>query len=233
VGDRIAVSAFAAGATGDALLTYESVQRTETVVVPVRDGRASAAFAARNVGGEVAVGAAFVHDGKLLWSSLPVPIDGAGRPEQLAAPFEQTQFAPGATAQANLGKTDAVQTVVVRVTDGVPSGSAAFDGAPELLTAGTTSSQDSAPSDPDWHAGVNASGTAPASMAFETRAPETPQNDALADAQTRDVSWQMTRSDSGEVTVPMPAAPGRYTISILTFSDDGRIGAGSVSVVVQ
>jgi hypothetical protein len=47
------------------------------------------------------------------------------------------------------------------------------------------------------------------------------------------VWWNVARSDGASIAVQMPSVRGRYTLSILTIEDDGRVISASSPIIVQ
>ena len=72
---------------------------------------------------------------------MPLELDAPGRPEYVA--LEVTGgFAPGSTAAiAMRDARGGAGTAIVRVTRGIPSGSALFDSAPSLLSVGAVATK--------------------------------------------------------------------------------------------
>ena len=138
-GDEVSVSAAAPGARGSALITYESALGIEPRVVRTSGGAASARLHAVNAAGDLRVGAAFVRDGAVEWTSVPLSLAGPGRPHPASLTLAGADFAPGDTAKVGLEGAQGPGTFVVRVSRGVPSGSALFDSAPSLLAIGVSS----------------------------------------------------------------------------------------------
>ena len=56
---------------------------------------------------------------------------------------------------------------------------------------------------------------------------------SLAAAAPRTYLWNVQRVERNEFAVALPTRPGRYTLSVLTMSDDGDAGAASIGVTVQ
>jgi hypothetical protein len=233
LGETVRANARLAGARGDALLTYESALGTQAAVVPAGEGRASAAFGAADAPGGLSLGAAFVRDGSLRWSTIPLALDAPGRPVLPVLQLDKSAYAPDATATADLSAMRPGEgTLVVRLTAGAPSGSALFDTAPDLLGVTTTTSQDTAPAEPAYHPWVDSTGKHAQIITFERRGTP-PQDLTVADADARDVYWKVDRSAGDRIVIPVPAARGRYTLSILKIGDDGRVSAASADLVVQ
>jgi hypothetical protein len=231
-GDTVSVQASAPGSTGDALITLESALGAQTSVTPVAGGRASARMRAADATGELRVGAAFVRDGAIEWTTVPLGLDAPGRPVERALALERTEFSPGESANVAFKDATGGATMVVRVSRGAPSGSALFDTAPGLLAIGLAATQTSAPDGVTWHPWVDSTGNHAQVLGFVRRT-QRPQEVSLAEAATQDVSWSVQRTTTGSVAVQMPAQGGRYTLSVLEISDDGRVSAASSSITVR
>ena len=232
-GDTVQISAALDGAQGDALLTIESAGGTQTVLAPVRDGRASASLHIADATGDLRIGAAFVRAGAIAWTSVPLALDAPGRPVTASIAMPTGDFAPG--TPVNVSLRDVVPgagTTIVRISRGAPSGGALFESAPALLAVGLAATQVSAPEGRTWHPWVDATGEHAQVIGFERRGAP-PQNLALEQADTQAVSWNVARSDGASIPVQMPSARGRYTLSILTIEDDGRVISASSPITVQ
>jgi hypothetical protein len=231
-GDEVSVSAAAPGASGSALITFESALGIETRVVRTSGGAASARLHAVNAAGDLRVGAAFVRDGALEWTSVPLALAGPGRPHPAPVTLASADFAPGDVANVALDGAHGSGTFVVRVSRGVPSGSAVFASAPSLLAIGVTTTQNSAAGTTTWHPWVNSTGEHAQALGFVRRSGPPPEL-SLAQAETEAVSWSVARGAAGRLAVPLPAHSGRYELSVLEIADDGSVGAGSATVVVR
>ncbi len=184
-GDDVHANASLAGANGDAFVTLESALDVQTSVLSAGDGRAGAQFRVNDAPGDLRVGAAFVHDGAIEWTSVPLEVDAPGRPQFVPLDLGGSDFAPGASA--NVALRDARPgpgTVVVRVSRGAPSGSALFDTAPSLLAVGLTATEVSAPSGQTWHPWVDSTGQHAQVIGFERRGASTARTYALAGTDT-------------------------------------------------
>ena len=230
-GDEVSVSAAAPGARGSALITYESALGIEPRVVRTSGGTASARLHAVNAAGDLRVGAAFVRDGAVEWTSVPLSLAGPGRPHPASLTLAAADFAPGDTAKVGLEGAQGPGTFVVRVSRGVPSGSALFASAPSLLAIGVSSTQNSAAGTATWHPWVNSTGEHAQVLGFVRRSGPPPEL-SLAQAETDAVSWNVARGP-GPLAVPLPARSGRYELSVLEIADDGSVSAGSTTVVVR
>jgi hypothetical protein len=227
----IVTSAADSNAAGDALLMFESSWGTQTSVAAVDGGGARATFRAGDAPGELRVGAAFVRDGTLEWNSVPVVLNAPGRAVAAALSLDKPQYAPNESAAIQFAA-GVPGTVAVRLTRGAPSGDAVFDSLGAALAINVTSTQSSAPSDPNWHAWVDSSGEHAQAVNFERRG-SPPADVTLAQADAADVYWAVQRTAGGPIVLPAPSARGRYTLSILKIDDDGRISVASSSLLVQ
>ncbi len=232
--DQVSVNASAPGARGDALMTLESAIGTVTAVVSTGGGRAAARFHVSDSAGDLRVGSAFVGDGAIAWTTVPLTLQAPGRPQLASLSLERdAQFAPGQDANVSLrGTSPGRATMVVRVSRAEPSGSASFDSAPGLLALGVTTTQTSAPAAVTWHPWVDSTGKHAAVLGFVRRT-QPPASIALAQADTDAVSWNVARASGNDFAVKMPTQSGRYTLSVLEISDDGSVSAGSSNVVVR
>lgn len=232
-GDIAHVGAELSGAQGAALFTLESAGRTEARVVNVSGGRAQAVFRISDSPGVVAAGAAFVRDGALQWSSVPLAVDAPGRPLSAALQLDKRAYAPGATALVKIGDVrPGSGTVFVRITKGTPTGSALFTSAPDLLEIGTTATQDTAMEGSSWHPWVDSTGEHAEIQTFARRTAP-PDDLTMTQADTASVYWNVDRHSGDSLSVPVPSAPGKYVISLLKIDDDGRVTAASTDLVVQ
>jgi hypothetical protein len=231
--DDIHISASLPGATGDALITLEGALGSESVVASVNGGKADSSLKVVDAPGDLRVGAVFVHDGAMEWTSVPLALDAPGRPQFVPLGIDGTQFSPGASASVTLRDSrEGPGTVVVRVSRGAPSGSALFDSAPALLAVGIAATEVSAPAGRTWHPWVDSTGEHAQVLGFVRRT-QPPQDLTIDEADTQVVTWSVARDDGHAMAVQLPQARGRYTLSVLKITDDGRVVAGSSSIVVQ
>lgn len=237
--DPVNVEASLPGAVGTALFTVEGARVAETHVANTSGGRASATLSLANAVGAVRIGVAFVRDGAVYTNDVPVEIDGPGYPRATTLVPDHIAYAPGATAHIAIhdGSETKGALLAIRVSNGRPSGGAAFDGAPELLAAGGTTTQDPAAPDPGWHAYVAPAGSKARDI-FSFGAPERARNvqspsDSLAISAPNALEWRIERADTDSFDVALPAQRGNYIVSVLKISDDGDVGAASVAVSVQ
>lgn len=232
-GEDVHINASLPGSTGDALVTIESALGSRSVVTPVNGGRVESALKVDDAFGDLRVGAVFVRDGAMEWTTVPLVLDAPGRPQFVALGMDGSQFAPGSTARVTLRDTrEGPGTAVVRISRGAPSGSALFDSAPALLAVGIAATEVSAPSGRTWHPWVDSTGEHAQVLGFVRRT-QPPQDLTIEEADTQVVSWSVVQDDGHPLAVQLPAQRGRYTISILKIADDGRVVASSSSIVVQ
>ncbi len=237
--DRVHVEAGLTGAAGDALFTVEGARVAETRVVGVSGGRASATLSLEKAAGAVRIGVAFVRDGAVYTSDVPVEIDGPGYPRATSLVPDREAYTPGATAHIAIhdGSDTKGALLAIRVSNGRPSGGASFAGAPELLAAGGTTTQDPASPDPSWHAYVAPAGSKARDI-FSFGPPERvhsvqPIDDSLAISAPSALEWRIQHADGNAFDVALPTQRGHYIVSVLKISDDGDVGAASVGVSVQ
>jgi hypothetical protein len=232
-GEEVNIAAAAPGSHGDALITLESSQGVETRVVRSSGGAAAARLSCVNAAGELRVGAAFVRDGAIEWTTVPLALSGPGRPHAAALALGSEEFAPGGAAKIGFdGASSGSGTFVVRISKGSPSGSALFTSAPALLVVGVTATQNSAVGAATWHPWVNSTGEHAQVLGFVRRTGP-PRELSLAQAETDAISWSVARSNGGPLAVALPDRSGRYELSVLDISDDGSVSAGSSTIVVR
>ena len=232
-GDEVTVDASAPGAGGDALITFESALGVQAHVLRASGGRAIAHLRATDAAGELRIGAAFVRDGAIEWTTVQLALAAPGRPQSSRVSLANVEFSPGqATKIALDGPTSERGTVVVRISRGAPSGSALFSSAPELLAIGVTTTQSSAPEMLTWHPWVNSTGDHAQILSF-VRHTQPPAETSLAQADTEAVGWSVVRAGSDGIGVALPESSGRYTLSVLDICDDGSVSEASSTVVVR
>ena len=232
-GDTVQISASLDGAQGDALLTIESAAGTQTAVAQVHDGRASASMRITDAPGDLRIGAALVRAGAIAWTNIPLALDAPGRPVNASIAMPSGTFAPGAPVSVTLRDVaPGAGTTIVRISRGAPSGGALFESAPSLLAVGLAATQVSAPEGRTWHPWVDSTGEHAQVLGFERRSTP-PQNLTLEQADTQAVWWNVAHYDGAGIAVQMPNARGRYTLSILTITDDGRVISASSPITVQ
>jgi hypothetical protein len=236
-GDDVHITAELPGAAGEALLTLESANGTQSVVADVQDGRATATLRVIDAMGDLRAGAAMVQGGSIAWTSVPLALDAPGRP--MSAAIVKTAGAAGAGLAPGgmmlltmIDPAHASGTAFIRISRGAPTGSAQFESAPALLAVGLAATQVSAPEGQTWHPWVDSTGEHAQIIGFERRSTP-PQNLSLEQADTEAVSWTVLHDDGSTMTVQLPAARGRYTISVLVVDDDGRVISASSPLVVQ
>jgi hypothetical protein len=232
-GQEARVTASLAGAQGSAVITLESATGTDIRVVPVHDGHANANIRIADSAGVLAVGAAFVRDGALQWDSVPLVVDAPGRPLSAPLVLDKSTYAAGGTARVKLADIrPGAGTLIVRVTKGTPTGSALFVNAPDLLAIGTTGTQDTATDGASWHPWVDSTGEHAVIQTFVRRTAP-PADLTLTQADTASVYWKVDRLAGDAIELPVPAAPGKYVLTLLKIDDDGRVTAGTSDLVVQ
>jgi len=232
-GEEVSADADLTGAGNEALITFESALGLEVRVVRSAAGHAVARLRAVDAAGELRVGAAFVRDGAIEWSTMPLTLVAPGRPASMQLSLSGDEFAPGEAAKVTLnGSPASAGTFVVRISQGSPSGSALFSSAPALLAIGVATTQNSAPAAATWHPWVNSTGEHAQVLDFVRRT-QSPPEPSLAEAQTQALSWKVTRGGAGALSIELPARSGRYDLSVLGISDDGSVSAGSSTVVVR
>lgn len=232
-GEEARITASLPDASGNAAITLESATGTVVRIVPVRAGRASATLRVADAPGVLAVGAAFVRDGALQWDTVPLVVDAPGRPLSAPLILDKAAYDPGATAHAHIAEVRAGDgTLVVRVTNGTPTGSALFETAPDLLAFGATATQDSAVDGASWHPWVDSRGEHPVIQTFARRSAP-PADLTLTQADTASVYWKIDRNAGDAVAFPVPQTPGKYVLTLLKIGDDGRVTAASSDLVVQ
>lgn len=234
--DRVGVTAFLAGSTGEALVTVDGARTYQARVVPVSDGRAHATLELGDTQGDVRVSVAFVRDGAIAVGRVPLQIDAPGHPRATSLTPDRASYAPGDVAKVAIRDGDAAgaATVVLRLTDGRPSGGADLDDIGAVLRAGGTTSQNPASESPAWHAWV-APARSKAGDIFAADRPRQVKSDvpAVGAAAPHVVLWRTERSQAHELEVPLPRERGTYVLSVLEIFDDGDVGAASTSVAVR
>jgi hypothetical protein len=231
--EEITVDADAPGSRGEALLTFESALGVQSTVARVNGERAVARLHAVDSAGELGIGAAFVRDGAIEWSTVPLSLSAPGRPHFAPLSLTSRQFSPGEAAKVAIDGADPGSgTFVVRISRGTPSGSALFDSAPSLLAIGVTTTQNSAPEAVTWHPWVNSTGDHAQVLDFVPRT-QPPPEASLSQAETEPVSWNVARASAEGVAIALPTRSGRYTLSVLDISDDGSVSAGESTVDVR
>lgn len=236
LGDSVNVDARLDGAYGSALFTVEGARLAETRVTSAAGGHASARLSLTNAAGAVHIGVAFVKDGAVYTSDVPVSIDGPGYPRVTSLSADRTSYAPGALAHISIhdGDEDADSLLAIRVSDGRPRLGASFDEAPAILSAGGTTTQNPASLDPNWHAYVAPAGSkAQDIFGGEAGRANAAPDSSLAISAPHALIWRVDQGDGSAFDVHLPAKPGRYVLSVLKISNDGDVGAASLAVNVQ
>ncbi len=234
-GDRVAVSAALGGASGDAIVTMESMHGVTSAVVPAGNGSASTTLAVPETVGATSVGVTFVRDGALVSASVPVVVDGPGHQRVLSLSPDRTTYAPGSVAKVTIadGSDPSSATLAVRVSDRRVGGGGSFDDVSGALAARGTTTQNLSSSDPPWHTWV-----APArSKAGDIFGFDRPRQSATAEtpraAAARVLSWKVDRAEHESFDVAVPTEPGRYVLGVVKITDDGDVGAASIALTVQ
>ncbi len=233
--ERTGITATLTGATGDALITMESVRGATAAVVPVQNGIANTSLVLPETIGAQAVSVAFVRDGALIAGSLPLVVDGPGHQRQLALSADRATYAPASTATITIADGDdrSDATLAVRVSDRLAGSGASFDDIPGVLSSAGTTTQNMASLDPPWHTAV-APARSTAGDIFGTDRPQAAAADTqIVAAATRVLSWKVDHSSGSTFTVAVPHDAGRYVLSIIKMTDDGDVGAASIALTVQ
>jgi len=232
-GENASIDAFASGAAGFALLTVDCASSTQARIVTVHGGHASASFRILNAPGMVSASAAFVRDGALQVSSAPIDLDAPGHAVSAALSLDRSAYSAGAVAVATLAGLELGSgTVAVRLSKGLPTGSALFETAPQLLAVGTTETQQSGGAEPSWHPWVDASGKHVQAVTFARRSAP-PADLTMTQGELVTLYWNVSRTASDQIRVPVPPQPGAYELSILKMADDGRVAAASGILIVR
>ncbi len=236
VNGRVALRATLAGAVGDAFVSLDGARSFATQVVGVTGGNANATLTVPATIGAVEAGVAFVRDGALYYGTRGVTIDGPGHPRATLLRADEATYAPGDTAKIQIadGGMHAAGTVAVRLGDGIPARGADFVDAPNSLAAAGTTSQNRASDDPSWHAWVApAASTAGDIFAFDRPRVAEKTDATLAVAAPRALYWHVDADARESIDVPLPQEKGKYVLSVLKMTDDGDVGAASISLTVQ
>jgi hypothetical protein len=233
--EKVNVNASLSGAVGDAFVTMESARGVTTAVVPTRDGAVATALTVPQTVGSVAIGVAFVRDGKLVDASTPLAVDGPGHERTLTMQSDRQTYAGGSTARITIaggGRSGA--TLAVRVSDRRAAGGAAFDDLAGVMGSNGATTQNLASEDPPWHAWVAPARSTAGDIFGVDRPSTSAAPDAPITAETdRVVVWKVDRLDGETFDVVVPREPGRYVLSIVKMTDDGDVGTGSLPVTVQ
>jgi hypothetical protein len=234
--EHTGITATLARATGDALITMESVRGVTPAVVPVQNGAATASLVVPETIGALAVGVVFVRDGALVDATLPLVVDGPGHQRQLTLTANHPFYAPASTATITIvdGDDRSDATLAVRVSDRLAASGASFDDIAGVLSSAGTTTQNLASLDPPWHTAV----TPAKSTAGDIFGSDRPRQSASTDTQivaakTRVLTWRIDRTTHATFDVPVPHDAGRYVLSIIKMTDDGDVGAGSIALTVQ
>ncbi|TAM77522.1 hypothetical protein EPN44_03030 [bacterium] len=231
-GETMHVDAALDGAVGSALLTLQTGRVLDAQSAGVHGGRAEAKLSLKGVTDNAAIGFCFVKDGALVWRDVASP--SAGRLQVHVDPTRV--LAPGAMTELHIhvGANDPA-TAVVRIADEVASPGSSFGDAVALLTSSAMTTQDSAPEDAVWHAWVTPAGSNVGDLFALQRTQIATRREAMQPAPVRVYAWNIVRGGNGAVTalVEAPKARGRYALSVLVISADGRVGAAASNIEVQ
>ncbi|MBV9233857.1 MAG: hypothetical protein JO030_07430 [Candidatus Eremiobacteraeota bacterium] len=230
--EAMTIRASAAGASGKALITFESATGTQAQVVPMQRAEAVGRLRALNGAGDLRVGAAVVRDGAIEWNTVAVALAAAGRPQLSRVALQRAEFAPGEATKIGLDGDSQRATVIVRISRIAPSGSAIFASAPALLSFGAATTQNSAAATPTWHPWVDSTGDHVQVIGFVRRSAP-PIELLLPQADTESVAWSALRTTTAAAPITIPQTKGEYTVSVLAICDDGSVAAGSSTIVVR
>ncbi len=236
-GDRVGVSASAPGANGDALVTLDGARTYQSRVTAVSGGRASTTLDLGEPQGDARVSVAFVRDGAVAFGTAQLHVDAPGHARATELVLDKTTYAPGATVHVSV-RDDAAPgsaaTFAIRIADGLESGPALFDDAPDILSTGATTSQYPSADDPGWHAYVAPAGSKASDIFAAERARKVPTEvPTLGAAAPRTLLWTVERVTGGSFDVVVPKGRGKFVLSVLKIADDGDVGAASGSFTVQ
>jgi uncharacterized protein YfaS (alpha-2-macroglobulin family) len=236
VGDRTVVTASLSGAAGNAFFSIEGARPFATQTVNVNGGSATGTMTIPETIGDAYVGVAFVRDGEMFYGTQRVVVDGPGHERAVTLGADKTVYAPGETAHISVtdGAPHGAATIALRLGDARPSRSAAFDNAPGVLSAAATSSQNPASDDPAWHAWVTPARSTVGDIFGVDRPAQTEQIDnSIVAAAPHALLWRIERIDGPNIAVVLPPQKGTYVLSLLKMSDDGDVGAATLSLTVQ
>jgi hypothetical protein len=233
VGDRVQVDASLSGATGDAFIDFEGTRPLGEQTVNAPGGRARAAFAVPETVGDAAIGVAFVRDGALEYATQRILVDGPGHARATTLAADRPTYAPGSIAHVTIADGDerAGATLAIRLADARAADGASFEDAAAVLSGTGTTTQDSASTDPAWHASVAPRQSTALDLADNERS--APETGLLGAASERSLLWRIDRTDKESFDLPLPETPGSYIVSVLKVSDDGDVGAGTLAIEVR
>ncbi|MDE2573583.1 MAG: hypothetical protein KGM44_13800, partial [bacterium] len=126
-------------------------------------------------------------------------------------------------------------TAVVRVSDQTVSAGSSFTEAVALLTSAGVTTQNTAPQDAVWHAWVTPAGSNVGDLFALQRTQIVTRRETEAPSPTRIYAWNTVRGTGGALTARLTAPPvrGRYALTVLVISADGRVGASAANLEVQ
>jgi hypothetical protein len=234
IGDRMTLDASLAGAVGDAFVSVDGARPMGEQTLPTRDGRVRAQVVVPETVGDASVGVAFVRDGALAYATQRIAVDGPGHARLTTLASDRKTYDPGAVAHVTIadGNERGSATLAIRLADQPGTNGSAFVEAPNVLAATGTTTQDPASDDPAWHGSV----TPNRSTALDDGARSglrTTSIPSLGAASERALLWRIERVDREGFDVTLPRDPGRYVVSVLKISDDGDVGAASLSFEVR
>ncbi|HMD01820.1 MAG TPA: hypothetical protein VKG44_02530, partial [Candidatus Baltobacteraceae bacterium] len=232
-GERLNVRARLDGTTGDALMTIDGARTYQARLGTVGAAGAQAALDLGDPQGEARATATLVRDGALVGGSERITIDGPGHLGAMSLTLDRPPNGGPARVEIHDGGLGG-GTVAVSVTDGRPSEGASFEDAPGVLLGGGTTEQRNAPPSPAWHTFVTPARSRASDIYAAERPRKTlPELPPIGAATPRTRYWSVTRTNSHEVQVPVPAERGSYLISVLKIADDGDVGTASVAFTVR
>jgi hypothetical protein len=169
----------------------------------------------------------------LEYATQRLVVDGPGHPRATTLAADHAIYAPGSTAHVTIadGGERSPATLAIRLADARAADGASFDDAAAVLSGTGTTTQDSASTDPAWHASVAPRQSTVVDLADNERS--APESGPLGAASERSLFWRIDRTDTEGFDVPLPQTPGRYVVSVLKVSDDGDVGAGTLAIEVR
>jgi hypothetical protein len=233
-GDRVDVNATLAGASGDAIVTMESMRGVGPTVVPVRSGTASTTLTVPETTGATSIGVAFVRDGALVDAAMPLVVVGPGHQRLITLAADRRSYTPGSVATITVGEGgDAPSTMAIRMSDRRVGSGASFDDIGGILAASGTSTQNVASADPPWHAWVAPERSKAGDIFGFDRPRQLATPDTPSASGARVLSWTIERSEKAAFAVTVPHDPGRYVLAVVKIGDDGDVGSASIALTVQ
>ena len=226
-GDAIAVDAGAPGAQGDALITFESALGARRACAD-RRRRAAAHLRAADAAGELRIGAAFVRDGAIEWTTVPLALDAPGPSAFRARSRSNAEFAPATGADVSCS------TCRDRRGTSWSASAAARRRAARCSTPRRRCWRSASPRrrtarrNATWHPWVDSTGDhAQVSASFGARSRRRRRRSRRPKRKPSPGASQ--RATAGVRCGAVPAQSGRYTLSVLDIADDGSVSAASSS----